>query len=198
MNLVKKSAVAMAAAGLGLSVLGLSAAPADAGTSTSRTGHFDVEAVVTCTPGTDTVTDVEAEVHWDGAPPAYNDATDYIDFGGNDSLSETSNDIGVHPEYDGCLTDPDVTFTLTAASVTTAAGTPKNGYAYAYLPGGSLRYASYNTTPYNGSKLVVDEHTDFGEMTYNTFGTGAGFFKWTFQAAVGGQSDSASFTVKAN
>ena len=195
MNSIKKPAVALASAALGVGALALSAAPAHAGTSTARVGHFDVEAAVTCVSGTDTVTSVDAEIHWDGAPPAYNDATDYIDFGGQNHLSLTSNDIGVHPEYTGCLTDPDVTFTLAAASVTNAAGNPKSGRAYAYLPGAMVRYRSTNTTPFNPNPLVVNDHTDFGEMSY--VHVGAAFYKWTIQAAVGGKSDSASFTVKA-
>lgn len=196
MNSIKKPAVALASAALGVGALALSAAPAHAGTSTARVGHFDVEAAMTCVSGTDTVTSVVAEIHWDGAPPAYNDATDYIDFGGKKKLSETGNDIGVHPEYTGCLTDPDVTFTLDAASVTNAAGSPKDGLAYAYLPGSTVRYVSVNSFVDSPDPLVVDDHTDFGEMRYHN--SGAAFYKWTIQAAaVGGKSDSASFTVKA-
>ncbi len=177
----------LAALGLaGIGLAGALAGSASAGTTNARAGHFDIEAEVTCATGTNTVTDIEADIDVDeGAAAAWSASTDYVNLGGL-QLSGSGSVIGLHPEYVGCTGTPSVTFTLTSASGT---GTATATYS------GSTRFRSIGSTVSTPNSYAVTAHTDFTNIIY----TAAGFYNWTFSASSAGVSDTApTLTVRAS
>lgn len=161
MNALKKPALALASAGLGLSAVALGAAPAHA--VAVDKGHFDFLAEVTCASGnTPTTVDLVLENHDDGtivSSPTIevdNDTTagavsgattalgvssgtaiDWID--PNSWTGSTGLEVGFEAEYVGCSGTPNVTFTAVTTPPGTIAGQmaafDSSGTAYILEPG---------------------------------------------------------------